>query len=108
MKLKVQPKWLAIDLGAESGRALLGYFDRHKLRTTEIHRFPNHKLEINGHQHWDFYYLYNEIIKSLQISSVHPKGRPGSMAIDTWERLAPKLYFMKKRLHLMKMDLYRI
>ena len=45
--------YLAIDLGAESGRLVLGTLENKKLSMREIHRFPNGMLHINGHYFWN-------------------------------------------------------
>ena len=81
--MKREASFLAIDLGAESGRAVVGTLKRSTLQTRELHRFPNQLLSIHGHLHWDIWRLYNEIRKSLAIC-----GRQGirlqSIGIDTW------------------------
>ena len=58
-------KFLAFDFGAESGRAILGTLDRGKISLEEIHRFPNKRIDISGHIHWDFSYLFGELKKAL-------------------------------------------
>jgi rhamnulokinase len=75
--------FLAIDLGASSGRAMLGSIENECLKLQEINRFSNPMIEVNGRTHWDLFYLYNQIITSLkevksqQIDIV-------SIGIDTW------------------------
>lgn len=75
--------FLAIDLGATSGRAILGSLEDGKLNMREIHRFPNAMVSLLGRYYWDVYALYSEIKKALFIC-----GREGikltSMGIDTW------------------------
>ena len=61
-------KYLAFDLGAESGRALIGSFDGRKIRIEEIHRFPNKQIKILGHLHWDMLALYEEIKTGIKLS----------------------------------------
>ena len=51
--------FLAIDLGASSGRAMLGRVQNDRLELDEIHRFPNPMIEVNGRLYWDLFYLYN-------------------------------------------------
>ena len=78
-----QTSFLAIDLGATSGRAILGSIRRGELELKEIHRFPNIITEINDRMYWDLFYLYNEILKSLKkikVSQVEIQ----SIGIDTW------------------------
>jgi rhamnulokinase len=78
------PVFLAIDLGAESGRALIGELKEGKLITAEIHRFPNSILKIKGHLHWDINYLFKQILESIQWATEKYKGRLISIGIDTW------------------------
>lgn len=75
--------FLAIDLGATSGRAIVGSIENGVLKLKEIHRFSNPITEINGRMYWDLFYLYNEILKSLKKVRVnHIDIR--SIGIDTW------------------------
>lgn len=75
--------FLAIDLGASSGRAMLGTLQNEKLSLTEINRFPNPIIEVNGRSYWDLFYLYNQIIDSLK--EVKTQGlHVTSLGIDTW------------------------
>ncbi|MBI4712440.1 MAG: rhamnulokinase [Planctomycetes bacterium] len=76
--------YLAFDLGAESGRLMLGRLAHHRIRIKELHRFPNRMHIIKGHLHWDIKHLYREITKGLQIYDLSYKTRPQSIAIDTW------------------------
>ena len=74
--------FLAIDLGAESGRAMLGRIDD-RLTLDEIHRFPNGPVRVGEHIHWDILRLWSEIQSGLRIAA----GSGGSLAgvgIDTW------------------------
>jgi len=57
--------YLAFDLGAESGRAVLGYLRSGVLRIEEVHRFPNEPVEYGGSLHWDVARLWLEIRKTL-------------------------------------------
>lgn len=77
-------QFIAIDLGATSGRTILGTIDSEgKLTTEDLNRFPNGMIEVNGHLHWDIFSLYNNIIEGL-----HEAGKRGvkpvSIGIDTW------------------------
>ncbi len=75
--------FLAIDLGASSGRAILGHIIDNKLELKEINRFPNPIIEINGRLYWNLFHLYSEIIKSLK--QVNTEGiHISSLGIDTW------------------------
>ena len=56
-----QHRFLAFDLGAESGRAVMGTLERGRLSIREMHRFPNDPVTIDGHLHWDVPALFREI-----------------------------------------------
>ena len=59
--------FFAVDLGATSGRTILGTLADGKLEQEELTRFPNNLIETGGHFYWDIYALYFEMIKGLQI-----------------------------------------
>ena len=75
--------FLAVDLGATSGRTILGSIENGKLSQREMTRFSNPIIQQGGHFFWDIYALYNEIIRSLK--TVAEEGiRLTSIGIDTW------------------------
>ena len=75
--------YFAVDLGATSGRTILGTLVGGKLEQEELSRFPNNLIETGGHFYWDIYALYLEMIKGLQI--VGKRGIDlSSIGIDTW------------------------
>ena len=75
--------YFAVDLGATSGRTILGTLAGGKLEQEELTRFPNNLIETGGHFYWDIYALYLEMIKGLQI--VGKRGIDlSSIGIDTW------------------------
>ena len=75
--------FLAIDLGASSGRAMLGTIESGQLELKEISRFPNPIIEVNGRLYWDLLHLYNQIIEALQ--EVKSQSlQVTSLGIDTW------------------------
>lgn len=75
-------KVLAIDLGASSGRAIVGGFDGGKIMLEEIHRFSNDPVIVGDTMHWDILRLFHEIKQSLIKSKKY--GDIESVAIDTW------------------------
>ena len=75
--------FLAIDLGAESGRAMLGRID-HRLTLDEIHRFSNGPVHVANHIHWDVLRLWAEIQNGLQIASGNSAGSLAGIGVDTW------------------------
>ena len=58
-------QFLAIDLGAESGRGVLGKFDGYLLELEELHRFPNGGIRVMDSLHWDVLQLWSEIKRTL-------------------------------------------
>lgn len=74
---------LAIDMGASSGRHILGYIEDGKLKLEEIYRFDNGITDINGTLCWDIENLFKEIKNGLK--ECHNRGiHPETVAIDTW------------------------
>ena len=74
---------LAIDMGASSGRHILGYIEDGKLKLEEIYRFENGIIDIDGTLCWDTNALFNEIKNGLK--ECKKRGiTPDTVAIDTW------------------------
>jgi rhamnulokinase len=73
--------FLAIDLGAESGRAMLGRLDAGVLSLNEVCRFPNEPLRQHGSLRWDITRLWNEIRNGLNLTARTPLA---SIGVDTW------------------------
>ena len=76
--------FLAFDLGASSGRAILGILADGKLELTEIHRFVNQMQLINGHYFWNIFSLFNELKTGLKKCIKEFGIQPESIGIDTW------------------------
>lgn len=75
--------FFAVDLGATSGRTIIGSIDVGQLHLEEVTRFPNHLIEQGGHFYWDIYALYFEMIRGLK--EVAQRGlKITSIGIDTW------------------------
>ena len=75
--------FLAVDLGATSGRTVLAAFDGEKIEMSELTRFRNPMIPMGGHLFWDIAGLYNEVLLSLKkLSSMGIV--PDSIGIDTW------------------------
>lgn len=75
--------YLAIDIGASSGRHILGYIENGKLHLEEIHRFENYITNQNGTLVWDIEHLVSEVKKG--IAKCKEIGKiPCTVAIDTW------------------------
>ena len=80
----VQNKYFfAVDLGATSGRTIIGSICEGQFHLEEVTRFPNNLIEQGGHFYWDIYALYFEIIRGLK--EVAQRGLEiTSIGIDTW------------------------
>ena len=75
--------FFAVDLGATSGRTIIGSLSDGKFDLEELTRFDNNLIETGGHFYWDIYALYYEIIKGLKL--VAQRNIPiQSIGIDTW------------------------
>ena len=75
--------FFAVDLGATSGRTIIGNISDGKFELEEVTRFPNNLIEQGNHYYWDIYALYFEIIKGLK--EVAKRGLDiTSIGIDTW------------------------
>ncbi len=77
-------KFLAVDLGAESGRVIIGILQYDKISIEEVHRFPNTQIIKNGSLFWDVPYLFNEIKVGLSITAKKGHRDIESIGIDTW------------------------
>ena len=75
--------YLAVDIGASSGRHILGSKQNGRIVLEEIYRFSNSMEEINGHLCWNYDRLYQEIINGMKKCKEIGKI-PESMGIDTW------------------------
>lgn len=76
--------FLAIDLGASSGRVLLGQWDGQLFRLQEMHRFPNGPVNILGHLYWDVLQLWAEIKTGLARYSAQFDQPVAGIGVDTW------------------------
>ena len=77
----VSAQFLAFDLGAESGRAILGRLSEGLLDVRELHRFPNDPVRQSGRLQWDIFRLWLEMRRSLDRL---PATRLDSIGVDTW------------------------
>ncbi|GAA4947361.1 rhamnulokinase family protein [Streptomonospora halophila] len=71
----------AVDLGASSGRVVVGRVGPDELALTEVHRFPNRPLRLPSGLHWDIGGLYNGVLDGLRAVAGHA---PRSVGIDSW------------------------
>ncbi len=76
--------FLALDLGAESGRAILGQFDGRQLRLRELHRFSNGPVRLPDGLHWDVLRLWSEIKTGLGLAVQEQGDGLAGVGLDTW------------------------
>jgi rhamnulokinase len=72
----------AVDIGAESGRVLVGTFDGGRLAIEDVHRFPNVPVTVSGTMHWDALRLFGDITTGLRKAG--SAGDVASVGVDTW------------------------
>ena len=58
-------RFVAVDLGASSGRVMLSEYEEGQISLEEVYRFPNNPALVNGTLYWDILYLWNEIKTGL-------------------------------------------
>ncbi|MBN2578233.1 MAG: rhamnulokinase [Pirellulales bacterium] len=76
--------YLAIDIGASSGRHVLGFFDGSKIRLEEVYRFDNAPVEVLGRMHWDLLGQWTHVRQGLAAAGVKTRGQVVSAGVDTW------------------------
>ncbi len=91
-------KMLAIDLGASSGRGIVGTFDGEKITLEENHRFPNEPVMVAGQYTWDIVRILHEIKTSIRKCATGEDRDIDSIGIDTW---GVDFGFLDKRGHLL-------
>src|SRR3954451_9472038 len=77
-------RYLALDLGAESGRAVLGSFDGHTLGIEEMDRFANEPVRTSGELHWDVLRLWHEMQRGLRATATAGITELDGVGVDTW------------------------
>ena len=75
--------YLAIDIGASSGRHIVGWQEEGKLQTEEVYRFPNGVTEQDGHLTWDIDALVFHVKAGIE-KARERFGRIESLSVDTW------------------------
>lgn len=74
--------FLSIDIGASSGRHIVGWIDNGEIKTKEVYRFSNGVKSFDGHLIWDIDYLESEVRKGIDLALSEYKVE--SFSIDTW------------------------
>ncbi|WP_036610038.1 rhamnulokinase [Oribacterium sp. P6A1] len=110
--------YLAVDIGASSGRHILAHLENGKIVLEEMYRFPNGMDEENGHKVWDTERLFREIKTGMKKCCEAGKI-PVSMAIDTWavdyvlldendEKLGPCFAYRDSRTEGQDSEVYKV
>ena len=76
--------YLAIDLGAESGRVIAGILEGKKISLEEVHRFPNGPIDVAGTRRWDLIGVWREILEGLRKSAQKFGDKIVSVGVDSW------------------------
>lgn len=76
--------YVAVDLGASSGRHLAGVYDGRRLDLAEIHRFDNVPVHAGGCLYWNVLSLWSHVVEGLRAAAVHYAGQIQSVGVDTW------------------------
>ena len=77
-------RYLAVDIGASSGRHIVGWEEDGALRTMEVYRFPNGVTEENGHLVWDIDSLTEHVKTGIEQALIAFPGEIASLSVDTW------------------------
>ncbi len=77
-------RFIAVDLGAESGRVILAAVSQDILVLEEVHRFANGPIEVDNSLRWDFQCLLSEIKKGIQKAVRQADGKIACIGIDSW------------------------
>ena len=76
--------YLAVDLGAESGRVIAGHFDGERVELEVMHRFPNGPVNVMGTLYWDILRLWGDIKTGLAAAAAKYGDRIAGIGLDTW------------------------
>ncbi len=76
--------FLAVDLGASSGRIVAGLLDDGRVTLEDVHRFPNGGVAVGDRLHWNLLGLWSSIQEGLRAAAVRYGDRVVSVGVDTW------------------------
>ena len=82
--MTAKKKYLAFDLGAESGRGVVGFFDGERLRLEDVHRFANGPVRVFDTLHWDVLRLFSELKNALGLAAAKHGKEWAGIGIDSW------------------------
>jgi len=76
--------YLAVDMGASSGRHVVGRFDGKKLQLEELYRFDNGPVDVAGSLHWDLLGLWSHVLIGLRAAGARYGDQISGIGVDTW------------------------
>ena len=76
--------YLAVDLGASSGRVLAGLFDGQKIELEEAYRFENGPVDVAGSKYWDLLSQWSHVQEGLRSAGAKFRNQVASVGVDTW------------------------
>ncbi len=79
-----EKSYLAVDMGASSGRHVLGRFDGKTLRLEEVYRFENGPVEVGGSIYWDLLGQWTHVQNGLHAAKERSQAKISSVGVDTW------------------------
>jgi rhamnulokinase len=82
--MKASPAFLAIDLGAESGRVVLGRLQNDRFDLKEVYRFANGPIKLGSSIHWDVLNIWQEIKRGMALAARESGNSLISLGVDTW------------------------
>ncbi len=74
----------AVDLGAESGRCIVGTIENGTVQLEELCRFPTQVCQLRGEYYWNIFRYYDEIINGLKLYVEKYGSHLNSIGVDTW------------------------
>ena len=77
-------KYLGFDLGASSGKMMLGELEDQKLLTKVIHRFPNRQIAVAGSLYWNILNVFENLRNGMRLAIQEADGLPLSLGIDSY------------------------
>lgn len=76
--------YAAVDIGASSGRVIMGWLEAGVMHLKEVHRFDNIQKRVNGHDCWDIDHLFDQVVAGLKAAREKTGVTPATIGIDTW------------------------
>ena len=81
--MEAKKSYLAIDMGASSGRLVVGHFDGAKIELEELYRYDNGPVEMNGSLFWDLPGLWQSVQTGLYAAGAKYGEHISSVGVDT-------------------------